>query len=881
VYPRGARYNTTDGGTVWTGTAEDLYFVTYVTTASVLDQSQTTTSGDRQIYGDNWVGQSFVAGVTGDLVMVLLNTAAVGAPPNALTVELRNAEQTYADVLDQSQTSFSASFQTYGNSWAAQTFLAGLSDDLGTVTLRLSETGSAPSAITVELRDVTTSTQVSEDQSQTSFSNVLQTYDTNWVAQIFEPGMSGDLGTVTLRLSETGSPPNGVTVELRDVSLVSEENEDQTQIQDNRRWNVNDGRYFAQTFLAGETGDLAKVTLQLRRNGDPPNPITVEIRDCTAGDLPGDTVYASTSLNPADVGTAYAEYEFVFTSPASVTAGVKYSIVVSTLDGSNRNCYQLRYQNTDVYADGRRCTSTDAGSSWTGQADDIHFRTYVTATAYLPGSTVYATASRSDVTVAAEYDFTFGTAYSVTAGTKYAIVVSTTGGDAANYYDISYEATDVYAAGRECYSNDGGSSWTGVNTADLYFRTWMSILVGDTPGSTVYASASRSDITIEQDYDFVFATPYSITAGTSYAIVIYASGGDAANCYNVFYEDPGDPYTLGKGASSNDGGSSWTSYNAADVYFMTYVTTPTGDYEPGDTVYATATRSDIGSTAAEYAFIFGTPYTISNGTRYSIVAYTTGGDASNYYNVAYQSVDSYSDGNEATSTDAGTSWTNASGDLYFKNYVEVGQAVSASGILRSVTIPTDAATRFAVGIQLSWNDTEPANSSINYQVEYYSGGSWQLIPDADLPGNTAGSDTSPVDISSVLTAYDQIRLRANLSTTYSTDLPSIQDWTVTYEETTVYLLSGTIASKVFDSGVGGVVWTSLGWVETLPAGTSITFEVRASDTVFLASDAAPVWQAASALPIAGRYQQWRATLTTTVTSETPVLGRVGVLNSVP
>ncbi|MDY6908220.1 MAG: DUF2341 domain-containing protein [Chloroflexota bacterium] len=89
----------------------------------------------------------------------------------------------------------------------------------------------------------------------------------------------------------------------------------------------------------------------------------------------------------------------------------------------------------------------------------------------------------------------------------------------------------------------------------------------------------------------------------------------------------------------------------------------------------------------------------------------------------------------------------------------------------------------------------------------------------------------------------------------------------------------TIASVVFDTGQVDAAWDGLGWADTLPAGTGISFEVRASDIPFGATDASPAWQAASALPIAGRYQQWRATLTTSVAQETPVLHEVRSLYS--
>jgi hypothetical protein len=101
------------------------------------------------------------------------------------------------------------------------------------------------------------------------------------------------------------------------------------------------------------------------------------------------------------------------------------------------------------------------------------------------------------------------------------------------------------------------------------------------------------------------------------------------------------------------------------------------------------------------------------------------------------------------------------------------------GTLYSVTIPENSSQHVAVGTELSWSDTESGATDVKYQIEYYDG-SWQLIPDADLSGNSAGFDTSPIDISSVKTDYGQIRLKAVLSTTNSSVTPSIQDWTVTY-----------------------------------------------------------------------------------------------------
>jgi len=101
-------------------------------------------------------------------------------------------------------------------------------------------------------------------------------------------------------------------------------------------------------------------------------------------------------------------------------------------------------------------------------------------------------------------------------------------------------------------------------------------------------------------------------------------------------------------------------------------------------------------------------------------------------------------------------------------------------------------------------------------------------------------------------------------------------------EPPVYYTSGTLASQVLDTGASGATWNMLFWDETLPSNTDITFEVRASDTLFAKDASSPSWNAVggtspvvSGLP-SGRYIQWRATLTTSDTANTPILHEVRV-----
>ncbi len=78
----------------------------------------------------------------------------------------------------------------------------------------------------------------------------------------------------------------------------------------------------AQTFTAGPSGLLDQVDLRLRSME---GPATVEIHAVDSSGAPGSTVLASTTVAPVDAETWV---EAAFSSPATVTAGTKYAIVV-------------------------------------------------------------------------------------------------------------------------------------------------------------------------------------------------------------------------------------------------------------------------------------------------------------------------------------------------------------------------------------------------------------------------------------------------------------------------------------------------------------------------------------------------------------------------
>ncbi|MFH1451180.1 MAG: lamin tail domain-containing protein, partial [bacterium] len=134
----------------------------------------------------------------------------------------------------------------------------------------------------------------------------------------------------------------------------------------------------AQTFTAGMTGNLTKVSLKVK-SGGAPGPFTVEIRN-VSGDNPGSTLLGSASLS--SISSTYAEYDFIFSPAISVTSGTQYAIVShesAPIGGATNDRYFQSYK--DGYANGKKYESSDAGSSWIAQAsDDFWFKTYIEGT---------------------------------------------------------------------------------------------------------------------------------------------------------------------------------------------------------------------------------------------------------------------------------------------------------------------------------------------------------------------------------------------------------------------------------------------------------------------------------------------------------------------
>ncbi|USN87822.1 MAG: DUF2341 domain-containing protein [Candidatus Nomurabacteria bacterium] len=130
-------------------------------------------------------------------------------------------------------------------------------------------------------------------------------------------------------------------------------------------------------------------------------------------------------------------------------------------------------------------------------------------------------------------------------------------------------------------------------------------------------------------------------------------------------------------------------------------------------------------------------------------------------------------------------------DSLFVDYVEViiTSNSASSGSVIGTPLDFDNGSGPAWG-SMFWSDSEPGSSSLYYQVEYLNGiGEWELIPDLDLSGNSAGFTTSPIDLKLLnTTTYNEIRPVANF-TCVAADCPTLNDWTIEWSRG--FTVSGT------------------------------------------------------------------------------------------
>ncbi len=84
--------------------------------------------------------------------------------------------------------------------------------------------------------------------------------------------------------------------------------------------------------------------------------------------------------------------------------------------------------------------------------------------------------------------------------------------------------------------------------------------------------------------------------------------------------------------------------------------------------------------------------------------------------------------------------------------------------------------------EFSFDDSKPTNTQILYHILYFDGTNWELVPDSDLSGNSAGFGVSPVDLSGLdISAYSQLEIKGSFSTADTSTTPVLKNWQLSWK----------------------------------------------------------------------------------------------------
>ncbi len=174
---------------------------------------------------------------------------------------------------------------------------------------------------------------------------------------------------------QAGIPTNtDLTASAGNVVLAVAEAVDAQATTETQAFGFSSTSWVGQTFTPTVTGKATQVSLDLfcsSCTGTPPN-VVISIRNAS-GNLPTGADLASASV-PFSNDAAGGFYTAVFTTPPTLTAGTQYAIVARMAATYATGTPAYITSTTSSYAGGRRTTSANSGTSWTGTTPDLSFK---------------------------------------------------------------------------------------------------------------------------------------------------------------------------------------------------------------------------------------------------------------------------------------------------------------------------------------------------------------------------------------------------------------------------------------------------------------------------------------------------------------------------
>ena len=317
--------------------------VKLTSSAAELDQHQTVHEDKwHDIHGKKWYAQSFVAGEDGDLKKVVLYLKKKGTPPAPLAIELRN---------------FVTGGETYDVpgediKYTSEISQGVISDTGGRYEVTLSTPVTLGICYTIVLHQKNDGG--SKDNKYQWSENTEDEYG---------PGNNSkaDDGGATWK---RGGPGHDQYFE----TYVGDQLDQHQTVHEDKWHDIHGKKWYAQSFVAGEDGDLKKVVLYLKKKGTPPAPLAIELRNFVTGgetyDVPGEDIKYTSEISQGVISDTGGRYEVTLSTP--VTLGICYTIVLHQKNdgGSKDNKYQWSENTEDEYGPGNNSKADDGGATW-------------------------------------------------------------------------------------------------------------------------------------------------------------------------------------------------------------------------------------------------------------------------------------------------------------------------------------------------------------------------------------------------------------------------------------------------------------------------------------------------------------------------------------
>ena len=363
-----------------------------------------------------------------------------------------------------------------------------------------------------------------------------------------------------------------------------DERRDYTTIGDDSAFNVDVTRWMTQTFTTSIAYDIRSVKLLVSKSTpDPVGSVVIAIRAVDGSRKPTGSDLCSVEISDFsefDLGRKWIE--FVFDSPASLSSGIEYAIIIKG-EGYLSSGYVVWYydSSTNLYLNGHFIYSTTEGVIWTSPGlHDALFETYSKVGAWEQKAPQLS--GQTGIYSLIEFDAPSGN------GGLDEVIVG--------------EIADQYTSGDDDSSAvQGADDWlvqTFTASVDYTLRgVRLKLLRSESPGDITVSIRNVVDgdlvggdvllgtlngnaITTESDgewYWILLGSGHGLEKGVQYAIVIRAleAIGDA---YVKWREQKfGNGYPGGKRGSSGDAGDLWTMNDEADEMFEVYGDLPISD----------------------------------------------------------------------------------------------------------------------------------------------------------------------------------------------------------------------------------------------------------------------------------------------------------------